>query len=556
MRAKRFAALCVGAAVVLAAAVPQAQPQEQQGTDPAGDPGPAAEPGALEAAETEEAAEAEREERANAPAGEEATAAADEEPKVDAAGEGDAAADESAAEAGEEVMIIEVSAQELAGKELVQSQGEEPEPVEEGEPVDEEPAPARWVELDALMQSVFFLASDSDFDDTRPKYDPDGQSVGFLATLFKPRLTLNATERIRMFYDLELGLNIWSKNNPDQYNPVADDAFFMIHRELWAAGELPGDFVAFKVGYQRFIDPSGLFLNHWIGVASVGVLPFDDKLWISVGQVPDSTYEGVTFTENNFKHDTFFVGLHRDNRLTEALALDAAAFVLVDNHVVGRNLTLFVPSVGLDAALGGHALSLDAAMQVGRSDFGAGEQDVTHLAWAVQGHGTFDFGVLGLDVNALLLSGDDAHARNDFEGAFLYSGKNRSATILLTEDELRDRCNNYDERFGVKDGGFYSLRSGLGVVDARLEGRIGEVFRPALIAGVGFVTASHNALGEGYAGTEVDLDLGFVWGDVVAFNLIGGLFAPGKAAAGLLNDIDPDKTEPVFALETALSVFY
>jgi hypothetical protein len=436
------------------------------------------------------------------------------------------------------------------------------ESLEAAEPEDsnptEQPAPerlARSAEVGALMQSLLFYRNDSDFDRTQPVYAPHGQSVGALATIFAPSLKLNV-ENLSVFYSVEVGLNLWSKNNPDQFDPTTDDAFFLKHRELYAQGTQLGGFFSFKVGYQHIADPSGLMLNHWTGAARIWFGDRPDSLVLSVGQVPDTTYEGFILHENNFVHDTFFVqGQHRFRIAKDKAGLTAGVLVLADNHVIGRKLTLATPMLGMDLRLGPHEILANLLLQIGRSDFAA-TADATHLASAFEIHGAFRWRYLEADINAFFLSGDDRHIGNNRNGSFLYSGKNRSATLLLTEDELRDRGDNFDERMGKKDGGFFELRSGLAVADLKLTGIIGQYLRPAIIAGLGFVTQPDNALGKTFAGFELDADVGIIYKDILSFHLVGGMLVPGEAAGALVNNIDPHKSDNVYQLLTTLNVRY
>jgi hypothetical protein len=405
------------------------------------------------------------------------------------------------------------------------------------------------------MQSLLLYRNDSDFDRTKSVYEPDGQSVAALATIFAPSLRLNV-EKLSLFYAMELGLNLWSRNNPDQFDPTANDTFFLKHRELYAQGDALGGFFSFRVGYQRIADPTGLMLNHWAGAARFWFLDRPDGLVLAVGQVPDATYEGFVVDANNFVHDTFFVQAHHRFLLAnDKVGITAGALVLADNHVIGRKLTLATPVLGLDLRFGPHEAFASVALQLGRSDFAA-TTDATHVAYAAELHGALRWQYLEADINALVLSGDDSYLGNDRSGAFLASGKNHSATILLTEDELRDRGDNFDERMGKKDGGFYELRSGLVVADVKLTGIVGQYLRPALIAGLGLVTNPDNALGKTFAGVEVDADFGVVYKDILAFHLVGGLLVPGGAAGALVNRIDPSKSDNIYQLLSTLSVSY
>ena len=415
---------------------------------------------------------------------------------------------------------------------------------------------SRWIDLEVFMQSVVIFKNDSDFDATAPNYDKDGQSVGVAATVFQPKLTFNIYENLRLYYELEMGLNVWSKNNPDQCDPTADDTFFMKHREAYSQGEFFEKQFGFKVGYMRYEDPTGLFLNHWMGAASLWAKFYETKLKLTFGQVPDKTYEGMEFTENNFNHDTFTANLGIETPGAKYMKINGGIYSLIDTHVVDRKLRLINPVVNLDFDFGKHAASLGGMLQLGTSEFGVTGVDTDHFAWALQAHGDLDFNYLGLYLNALALSGDDKHNRNNHDGAFFYSGKNKSATLLLTEDELRDKYDNYDERMGVKDGGFYLVRPGMVIADAKVEGRVGKWFRPAFIAGFAMALEPANALGERYMGTELDLDMGVQWKDALSFHIVGGIFLPGPAAAALVNEIDREKTDMVYFIETSLAVTF
>ncbi|GAB4305998.1 MAG: hypothetical protein Kow0090_21370 [Myxococcota bacterium] len=414
----------------------------------------------------------------------------------------------------------------------------------------------RWIDLSAVMQTVILWKSDSDFDATKPKYDEDGQTIGIAATLFQPKLALNVYKNLRLYYELELGLNVWSKNDPDQYDPTADDAFFLKHREAYSEGSFLSDRLGFKVGYQHYRDPTGLFLADWLGAATLWAKLDETKLSLTFGQAPDATYEGFIVTENNFVHDTFTLNLLATSPIAKSLILNAGVFSLIDSHVIGRSLWLVNPLLSVVLNLDNCLASLSAMLQFGRSEFGVADVDARHFAWAIEAHGELYLPLFALYLNGLLLSPDDEYNRNDFNGAFYYSGKNRSATLLLTENEVRDRYDNYDERMGVKDGGFYLLRTGLFVFDAKLESRVWEIFRPALISGVALALEPKNALDNRFVGTEIDADMAFYWERALSFHLIGGVFLPGEAGAALINDIDRESEEKVFFLETSLSVVF
>jgi hypothetical protein len=421
-----------------------------------------------------------------------------------------------------------------------------------------EPEDLPLFDFQAEMQNLFLFRNDSDFDRTTPYYNANGQTLGAFATVFRPSFTINVTDRMRMFYQAEIGLNYWSKHNPDQEDALAKDVFVMKHRELWASGEIADEQVGFKVGYQYFRDPSGLFLAHWIGAAQAWWnVDTVNRVGLFIGQIPDQVHEGIDVRENNFKRDILVFGARTDLRLARRVYLSAGVYDLFDSHVVGRTRWVVAPVVHLDARFGKFSTALDGVFQYGRSGKAARDgSNQTILAWAAQAHGTLDFRPFEIDLNLLALSPDDAYEGNSRNGAFLASAKNRSATMLLTEDEVRDWYDNLDERMSTYGGGFFENRAGLLVADVKARWSILPEFRPAVILGAATVLQPKNALGGRLVGIEAAVDLGFHAGRYLEAHLLGGALLPGKAGAALVNRIDLDAKNPIFSAEASLMVRY
>ncbi len=414
----------------------------------------------------------------------------------------------------------------------------------------------RWVDLHVVFQSLVVWKNDTDFDDTDLTYDAEGQSVGLLGTFLKPRLTLSPLEGVTVVYEIEVGLNLWSLNDPDQYATGELESFRLAHREMYADVSLWQDWFGFRVGYQYFTDPTALFLGHWIGAASLwsdlGAL----KLTLTAGQVPDQTFEGVVLeSENNFEHDAFVYGLRADVPLGP-VALSAAVLGYHDSQFVAQTLDLLTASLRAELALPAWRAGLDLALQYGVTEDGAQDGDETTLAWAAQAWAGAVLGPVELTLNQLLLSPDDAHDRNGANGAFFYSAKPRSRTLLLTEDEIRDRSTNLDERLAERRGKFFLLRPGLSLTDLTARWRVTPWFVPAFTAGAAFTLEPDNALGARYVGTELDLTLGFHFADVVSVYLAGVTLLPGKAAAAFTNLHDRAATEPMFMVEGSVFVYF
>lgn len=414
-------------------------------------------------------------------------------------------------------------------------------------------ASASELELKVDLQNLVLFRSDSDFDRSKPLYDENGQTVGAFATLFRPRATWRIAEDLRIVYEAELGLNFWSKQNPDIQDPQDPAVFVLKHREIYAQGDFGQ--TGFRVGYARTQDPTGLFLNHWIGAAQVNFSLGEegrDRLALLLGQVPDQTHEGIDVRDNNFAHDTWVAGAQYERRM-ENMELVGGLHYLYDASRVDQARWRVCPSLFL--RLGADELwgSLGAMLQAGENEndvLGGGWSRT--IAWAAQGHLEWKTERFGLKLNALALSPDDAHAHNRTDHAALASAKSLSATIMLTEDEIRDWYDNVDERLAVFEGGFYRNRAGYFVADARVDWRAADWFAPAAIVGVGTVLKPENALDGVPVGIEGDILLQFMLRDNLELVAAGGLLWPGAAGAAFLNGIDRGAKDPIFMAELSL----
>ena len=94
------------------------------------------------------------------------------------------------------------------------------------------------IEVHAELLNAVLYRSDSDFDPSPPAYDANGKSVGFVGTVLRPGLDFLALSWLRLHYDAELGLNYWSRNDPDVQSALAPGLLVMKHRQLYAEGEL------------------------------------------------------------------------------------------------------------------------------------------------------------------------------------------------------------------------------------------------------------------------------------------------------------------------------
>ncbi|MBN2497384.1 MAG: hypothetical protein JXR96_22525 [Deltaproteobacteria bacterium] len=422
----------------------------------------------------------------------------------------------------------------------------------------------KGVVFHAELQNLFLWRSDTDFDGSEPEYNLDGQSSGAFATVLRPTLTWHITGNLRIHYEAELGLNYWSKNNPDQQDMLQPDVFVMKHRELWGSGEFENE-AGYKLGYGRFKDPTGLFINHWIGAGQVWFSWDEDtRLGLFVGQVPDATHEGISVTDNNFTRDIFVYGARWDWAIDRSWKLATAFHALYDGHLGGQERWLLIPSVHVEAGREEMKLSVDAMLQHGQAEGMTPDGHIqTLLAWAAQGH--FHYSITehlklwpsSVDVNVLVESPDDAHPDNGMQHAFTASGKNGSATIMLSEDEIRDWYDNHDERFGSFRNGFFINRAGLFLADVKATWMVDEdSFHQHLVLGVASVLKPANAMDAAFAGFECDLISEFRIHDYAIAMLAFGVLVPGGAAAALVNTIDRDATEPIWTTEISVMLRY
>jgi hypothetical protein len=421
---------------------------------------------------------------------------------------------------------------------------------------DDEPEP-RAFEVSLEFVNLFLFRSDSDFDGSKAVYEPDGQTVGVLGTFLKPDLTVNLARNLRLFYEVEIGLNLWSLHNPDQQDATAPDVFLMKHRELYAEGEFLDGLLGFKVGYQRFQDPTRLFLDHWIGAASLTSDLDVVRLTASFGQVADPTYEGFRVEKNNFAHDTLVYALAGESTFADFVTLSSGFYGVSDSRVVGHTNHVFTPVVNLEADLDVLRLGLDGALQVGAFEgMAADGGNERTLAWAAQLYGEAQLKRFFVKLNVLALSPDDGAAATKANGAFHGSAKNRSSTLFFTESELRDTFDNLDEKLGSMRGPFLLQRAGLFLSDVLVGYDVLPWLRPVAIVGYGLALEPENALGSRNLGLEADLGLDLKYEDLLLFQVYGGVLVPGKGAAALVNPIDRTATGPLWSVMSTLKLFY
>ncbi|HOD00187.1 MAG TPA: hypothetical protein PKH54_09580, partial [Myxococcota bacterium] len=99
------------------------------------------------------------------------------------------------------------------------------------------------------LQTIFLWRSDSDFDQTPPLYNANGQDVGVVGTFLAPMLVVTPVKELKMVFELEMGLNIWSTHDPDNYSTSLPDWFRVGFRQAYVEGNFEKQKIGFRVGY-------------------------------------------------------------------------------------------------------------------------------------------------------------------------------------------------------------------------------------------------------------------------------------------------------------------
>ncbi|MDX9722421.1 MAG: hypothetical protein RBU37_16875 [Myxococcota bacterium] len=411
------------------------------------------------------------------------------------------------------------------------------------------------LQLGGYFSTMGLLRSDADFDDSPRYYDEDGQSEGQFATFLRPHLRLQH-DALSLYYEAELGWNVWGMNNPDLALGHDEHSFLMKHRELWASWQFD-EHVRLKAGYQRVQDISGLFLNHWLGAAELA-LHFDElELALRFGQLPEDRFEGIDVRDNNFFSDSFFAALLGRLELGDGLSLEAEIDGLADDRVTRRPLYLLNGVLGLRFVDDEVDAFVHLAGQWGEwTNAALGERDQQSLAWAAQAGLHQKMGDFCWGIGLLALSGDDADAANTHNGAYFASAKNQSRTLMLSEDEFRDRYDNLDERISTQWGAFSLNRSGLFLGDLSVGYALAEWYHPQLVLGAAFALEPANAFDEQFVGWETSLINRFPLAEYAELRLVGQLLVPGAAAAVFVNDVDQSATRPIGGAQLAFDAHF
>lgn len=429
----------------------------------------------------------------------------------------------------------------------------------------EESLPPWLPEIHVYFRTFTIYQNDTDFDDTKPLYEDYGQSMGYISTTFRPSVKWTPIEAITLFYELEVGDNFWSRNDPNQGDATGEGHPIFRHKQFWGSVTFPDSKTDIKAGYQYLYDPTHLVLDKYLGAMLVCSAWKSGSASAGIAEIPDTTYEGrdpnqQTFdpdtngynpTRNNFENDNFIFFADVEQNVGGATVVKPGVFFRWDKTIVGRTLWFVSPVVDLSWKPSNFlALALDIAAEIGKFENGGiDNHDLDILAGAAQLDLTLNWERIVLQFDALALSPDN-DPNNLKDSEFIYSNYCNSPTVILTKNDIQDTYDNIDKRAAAQG-------AGLLVVDSRITGRVTDGLNVFGVVGYGIVLEDEY-LSEGpNLGLEADIGSTLnLYRDMVKFTLLGAALFPGKAAAALSNEIDREATQTFWNIQGAFEISF
>jgi hypothetical protein len=424
------------------------------------------------------------------------------------------------------------------------------------------------IDFDFESLNIFIIRNDTDFDRTPPYYDKYGQEMGLVGTFFKPMLSIRANNHLRFYWESEIGLDLWSQNNPDigLDDKNSKMAIGIKQRELY--NEVNYDQLHLKVGFQRVMDLSTLFINHWIGALKIGYINEEYGVNLLAGEFPDQTYKGWDFSSQNFLTDVYVIGLDGFYNVLRDMKLYLGIYFVDDMHLIDRRrqVTAYEGKISYDMDI----LKVYASgiyLKGYRHKGGTDLKNTDISAFGLITGANFNYeGILSVEGVFSYMSADDNYEGND-SGAFLFSSRRTGPSLLLSENDMRPIGDNIDKRIGAFDGVFYEMKAGLIGLDVGVY-YTHDFLKVGPISGLLFTANDANSMNSNFVGWENDLlvDLS-LFDRLLKVQLIGGILIPGEAGAALLNTINRTKykddtnktvsvTEPIYYFQSGIMMFY
>jgi hypothetical protein len=399
------------------------------------------------------------------------------------------------------------------------------------------------VDFSGWLKTYFTWRNDQDFDRTEPIFDEYGQSVGFIAVAFDPRVTWRPTQRVTVHYLADITGSLWSRTNVDPQLDQLKNQPVYLQKEFWTQVVWPNDEYGFRVGFQYFEDPTKLYLKKYVG--ALRTFYQTDRYWIALtaAQIPETTYEAIEYKKNNFENDNFVFSLDADYPAAgRRFGIRPGVFFQWDRSVVDKTQYLFTPSLNVRGRIGEDlTVECDLAMQAGNvKNTAPGNRDTSVLAGALQTRARLSLAKGYLEAGLVALSPDDADPYNGRDTSFRYSGYSKSRTYLLSENKLLDQYDNLDERAAASKSGWLL---------AEVAG--GWQVRPSveLFNVLGYAMVFQKKYANGGQSVAMEYDAGLTWHlyeDLYA-TLVGGVLVPGRAGGAFTNELaDLRARDPIF----------
>lgn len=397
---------------------------------------------------------------------------------------------------------------------------------------EESPAYSKLPDFSGSFLAFFLWKNDRDFDRREPLFNEYGQSAGYAEATFRPRIDWQAHRTVRFHYYAEIGDSLWSRTDVDARSEIARNKPVVRHKEFWAEIELPRDRYSVRIGFQEIRDPTALVLKKNVG-ALMGRYRHDDHAWRIVAlQIPDTTFEGFTFAENNFENDDFVLAIDASLPLEERAIARPGLLFQWDRSDVDRDILLANGCLNLSGEFGdGHFWALDLVLQGGRGNSRSiDSRDMEILAGACQARAGLGLKRVSIEANVVAFTPDDADPYNGRDTAFRYSGFCRSRTFFLSENALFDQFDNLDER---------AAASGAGLLLADLYAAANLTDSLKLFAVVGYGSVLEDRYANGGHTIGLETDLGIVWQPYSHTKLtaLGGAVVPGRAGGAFQNEL-------------------
>ena len=400
--------------------------------------------------------------------------------------------------------------------------------------------PERKTEVKIDSQQFFSMRNGQDFQNTS---QADAQFYGFFSPKIKTEL-----KNLSIHYDGEIGYDQWQASHPG--NEVINRNHGMMIRNREISLVLTQNQFSSKIGLQSFDDGTGLFLKHYGLGASLEFQQNAFQIQVFAAGLSSNTFEGLQIDQKSqqFTNQQHILGLK--------ISLDLPTFKSHFSSIVYRDSALSIDLLNghFDAqyeSLSKHFVvyaSIDLQWQKRNKQEWLIADQVARQ-WALQMGSRLKISQsLHLGINTFAISGDG-------QNGFFYSGKNQSSTLMLTQDENRDRYDNLDERLARTQSSFFMNQAGYEVADLKLSYFWTEDFKSSLILGIAQLQKTAEVLtyqptavqSSSMVGSELSLVNRLKISDETAVLLVlQGIVPNAAGAGGLINESDDTQNKLIF----------